>query len=140
LQGLAGAIVLQQGSINYLILNIKEMTYKEVFQLAQDKGYKNYLSDIFSDQYTGTRNEGYGDLEIEAEVKEVEQFLELTLIQKWLREEKQISVVVEDHYSTMDWVARVRPVWALPSENGRLCSSYEQALLFGINEALNLLP
>jgi hypothetical protein len=63
---------LQQGNINYLILNIKEMTYKEVFQLAQDKGYKNYLSDIFSDQYTGTRNEGYGDLEIEAEVKEVE--------------------------------------------------------------------
>ena len=120
------------------------MNYKEVFQLAQDKGYRNYLSDIFAEQYTaGTRNEGYSDLEIEAEVKEVENLLELTLIQKWLRGEHKIGVHLDLQFNGYGycWL-----LYDLSLKQDRTITfskiyfnTYEQALLEGITEALKLI-
>lgn len=107
------------------------MTYKEVFQLAQEKGYELNFVDA-------AKMSLYEPLELILDTKNI-YLLELTLIQKWLRDEHNLSIIVEDHYSTCDWVVRVRPSWDMPSENGRLRRTYEEALLEGIAEALKIL-
>lgn len=105
------------------------MNYKEVFQLAQEKGYKRRYN------YTNYNppNAEYSTWD------ENTQLLELTLIQKWLRDEKKILV---------------EPLFNLENCNSFLCvvyqnnrgkelddtfATYEQALLEGIAEALKLI-
>jgi hypothetical protein len=112
-------------------------TYKEVFQLAQDKGYKRWFEDNYGP---------YGPHD----------FLELTLIQKWLRDEHklhiQISVVpASENFPNGRWgwiIYNMNKIEDLGKgielyEKHRNCDaiiSHEQALLEGIAEALKLLP
>jgi hypothetical protein len=123
---------------------INSLSYKEVFQLAQDKGYEIYLPDIFSGQYSeGTIREGYSDLRIEAEVKEVENLCELTLIQKWLRDEHKIYFEIDTRLINGVITHRVCHSRLIAGMIRRITTfeneSYELALLHGINGALKLI-
>lgn len=103
-------------------------TYKEVFQLAQEKGFELQFTNVDTfEQYFAAPEEW--------------ELLELTLIQKWLRDEKKIAVIVDLPSNGYYWILH-----DLSLEQDRMISyqkgysaSYEQALLEGINEALKLL-
>lgn len=106
-------------------------TYKEVFQLAQDKRYKFYISYEWSEQLIRDK-------------RETELFIELVLIQKWLRDEHKIHVFTSPRFDGENWKWNIqeqrhrgltKPVTS--SDKG---FTYEQALLEGINEALKLIP
>ena len=110
------------------------MNYKEVFQLAQDKGYNpEYRVDLspkeqmsqFADHYP---SEG--------------RYIDLCLIQKWLRDEHKIEVEVGYTSSNEGTSYRYgygtigKMNWIFPRD---FKSTYEEALLNGIYEALKLL-
>lgn len=105
------------------------ITYKEVFQLAQDKGYK--MSSFHKLLYNNPKSEIVLNLCNNADLHN---------IQKWLRDEHKIFVQIELvtpydlklsvygegmvlHYATLKFSVE----------------QYEHALLEGINEALNLI-
>jgi hypothetical protein len=104
------------------------MNYKEVFQLAQDKGYlpcERFLN-------------GNGFRSPEFETEEV-QLLELTLIQKWLREQHHIDLAIRLDYEAGKYFYDLdAPNWE-PIISDELSDTYEQALLEGIAEALKLI-
>lgn len=106
------------------------ITGNEVFQLASDKGYNLRYSLTDIDQYV-------------AENDKVDYYLfELSLIQKWLRDEHKI-----DTNPITCWTLNQPGLWYFPncSTNGENISTgfqamkYEQALLEGISEALKLI-
>lgn len=103
--------------------------YKEVFQLAQDKGYM--LRQESTDNGTILYN------------TEIEKYIELTLIQKWLRDEKGIDIEVKNQYTDPfqgKWYyATIFIVRSRTTPPTTQDTTYEQALLQGINEALKLL-
>lgn len=117
------------------------MTYKEVFQLAQDKGFVLTIA-----KSVGTTGDGKFVINVADylwEYRNGEQmestYIELCLIQKWLREEKSISVVVSDTYVTQDYKVITRMLYSNETLFVELFSSYDEALLNGINEALKLI-
>lgn len=103
------------------------MTYKDVFELVKDKLPAHLLNSL------NGLNTAEFITDDEAEL------LKLSLIQKWLRDDKGISVIITDQYVTQDWFAQVRYLYSMSSEFKYLYSSYEQALLEGINEALKII-
>lgn len=106
------------------------MTYKEVFQLAQDKGYKCRMNWQIVKQGMTHQIFPVDELVI----------FELTLIQKWLRDEKEIDIEVSNQYTSPvlgKWYfAKVLYMDRRVLMNKR---TYEDALLDGITEALNLI-
>ena len=112
------------------------MNYKEVFQLAQEKGYKVDVDSLFLVHHS-TED---GDTKL---------LLKLTLIQKWLRDEHEIIVVP----NTFDkgwleagkWCYQFSIADKTDSDEDRWISAkeyptWEEALLEGITGALKLLP
>lgn len=96
--------------------------YKEVFQLAKNKGYKLMYPNKSS---------------ITGDALDTANFIELSLIQKWLRDSHKMNVIVINY-----------SIWGIAS----ICSAnhskeiktpnlncYEKVLLSGINEALQLI-
>jgi hypothetical protein len=133
-------------------------TYKEVFQLAQDKGYNPIKKTPFTlrccidwmdiEVSAGRINadhlpKAHDTAKLILEEKEELRLLELTLIQKWLRDEHRINIIVR--YSpqiAQQWFTtiisecysnkpKLKDIWNF--------TTYEQALLEGINEALKLI-
>jgi hypothetical protein len=106
--------------------------YQEVFQLAKKKGYKCMFRTYVRAEFI---------------------LLELTLIQKWLRDEHNIVIDI-DSYDVSDDVERVKDeMWhysvSVTSPQSRATHNdfvkegyvtYEDGLLEGIYEALKLLP
>lgn len=110
------------------------MDYKEVFQLAQEKGYDSII--VFPARYGGD-----AALPHEA-INEAAKLCELTLIQKWLRDNICICTLIDLQPNGYYWYLH-----DLSLKQDRTISfsreyfdSYESALLEGINEALKLLP
>lgn len=117
-------------------------TYKTVFQLAQDKGYKLYQAGSITNMEdvvaANPNRQKYLDHVV---------YIELTLIQKWLRDEHRIKSGLHHIY---DGSASFK-VWTIGA-NTRKPNEYalafmtayydmdEQALLNGVGEALKLLP
>lgn len=99
--------------------------YKTVFQLAQDKGYKFYISFEWANQ-------------LAADNRETELLVELTLIQKWLRDEHKLFVSIS-YLSGLFWLELVRDYNTKQLLPISKFHSYESALLEGINEALKLI-
>ena len=109
--------------------------YKDTFQLAQDKGYEAQFTNVdTSEKYFAAPKEW--------------QLLELTLIQKWLRDEYKIMVQPMYVFHRTDEGLPPFNVGKIPNSHTSYiatgeniwCDTYEQALLEGIHEALKLLP
>lgn len=118
-----------------------QTNYKEVFQLAQDKGFIRPYN-FHNYAVTGSKDYTIADSAIS--------LLWLTLIQRWLRDEHKIFVNVfpydaEDFAKAVYGVNIINIEWGMYKE----CHvekmlrtyppSYEEALLNGINEALKLI-
>lgn len=95
--------------------------YIDTLKLAKAKGYKP--------EFTVSLEQIEIDSQFGADYPEEGRYITLCLVQKWLREEKGIDVLVRmddgDRYRTDNSTA--------------LQSSYEKALLQGIYEALKLI-
>lgn len=104
------------------------MTYKEVFQLAQDKGM-NHLQLLSSNHNLYDFIEG----------NDVNELLILTLIQKWLRDNHNVDIFFE---ATGAQIRQYMPTVDTPHTTKCLkwYSSYEDALLHGVAAALKLIP
>lgn len=108
------------------------MTYKELFKLAEDKGYKMFFkSHPYPIQIENSKDETAREFE----------FFEIGRIQKWLRaEHNNIHIVIDktaDGYVFTGYDhrgAKTKELWI--EENFK---TYEDALLNGINKALNLI-
>jgi hypothetical protein len=107
------------------------MTYKDVFQLAENKGYK---STVNTNSLFAERNP------VEFEI------LSITLIQKWLRDTHKIYVdptpynavsIYGRNFKESKWVQVYVPTEY--DEKEIKFDSYESALLEGINAALQLI-
>jgi hypothetical protein len=99
--------------------------YKEVFQLAKDKGYGQYWTD---DAYTHLAD---GELNV---------YQELCCIQKWMRDEHKIVLSVASMNPYFQWFLQDHEK---ETEHSYLKSgsesTYEEALLQGVLEGLKLL-
>jgi hypothetical protein len=96
--------------------------YKEVFQLAQDKGYKPAF--FKTENHWQDSPESFNRMLL----------LESTLIQKWLRDEQDITVLID-----YGFVAK----WDVQGDvqyTSKEYPTYEAALLEGIHQALKLIP
>lgn len=97
--------------------------YKDVFQLADDKGFSSCIDDQRTPDY-----------------------LKLAEVQKWLRDEHKIFLEIsqQQYYAPNKIVFSVNPA-KLIAEQMRITTvspkaeTYEEALLNGINEALKLI-
>jgi hypothetical protein len=90
-------------------------TYKEVFQLAESKGYIPF---------------GYTE------------YYELCRIQKWLRDTHGIDIEINNQFTNAKEGMEYFPVIYSPSIMRQVlqnCGKYESALLAGINAALKLI-
>jgi hypothetical protein len=116
-------------------------TYKEVFQLAQSKGYDSILCTMA--RYGGSATLPHNVTDAASEL------CELTLIQKWLLTNHKIHIcitVVPDnrwgwiHYY-LNKIEKFEKGFELyeKDRNYEAIHTYEQALLEGINEALKLI-
>lgn len=115
--------------------------YKTVFQLAQNKGYDSILA-MFA-RYGG-------DAALPHEITgNAMRLCELTLIQKWLRDEHGVDIEIHNQYTNAKegkWYYPALFSQQLNYQFGRKVlstnqnTSYESALLNGINEALKLIP
>lgn len=104
-------------------------TYKEVFQLAQDKIPTHLLHSL-----NGLNTVGFI-------TDEETELLKIILIQKWLRDEHKLHVIVkpyENAYEFALWSTGKINLCDAPVTDGFL-DTYEQALLEGINEAMKLI-
>ena len=112
-------------------------TYKEVFQLAQGRGYELNFVDT-------AKMSLYEPLELIIDAKNI-YLLELTLIQKWLRDEEELSVYcdipVEIYWRYVVHGTGKRAATYTDSgyKEKKNFTTYEEALLEGIAEALKLL-
>jgi hypothetical protein len=130
------------------------MTYKEVFQLAQEKGCPllrckhcqsielnslkdNYCTSCFPYEQTPTTKWAVSDINL----------MILTLIQKWLRDEHKINVQPSYIFHREDEGLPPYNVGKIPNSYTSFIATgeklyfntYEEALLQGINEALKLI-
>ena len=111
------------------------MTYKEIFQLAYNKQYNKWHFFPYYLIESGNANEDNC-------------FIELSFIQKWLRDEHRILVNVSFDSYVPDAPAYYAEIHSLSSKNmgEELLSGflyhkdYDKALAEGIHEALKLLP
>jgi hypothetical protein len=112
-------------------------THKELFQLAQGRGYELNFVDA-------AKMSLYEPLELIIDAKNI-YLLELTLIQKWLRDELKISVLpidfIKTHYGykIIFQFGKSKPKEIIKCSFGSIWESYEAALLEGIAEALKLI-
>jgi hypothetical protein len=112
-------------------------TYKEVFQLAQDKGFfKNVNNKSLFEEITEVQKSYVG------KTKQICYLLQLTLIQKWLRDEYKIFCWVQlngnsirQHYIPL-LMTNLNPNNTIEFSK---YDTYEQALLEGISEGLKLI-
>jgi hypothetical protein len=105
-------------------------SYQEVFQLAQDKGFTGldkWEIILMKWKTTWIHNDVI--------------LLHATLIQKWLRDEHKIDVLIQrPTFADPMWYE-----WLIITEDGLVTDeedsyvSYEEALLAGIEEALKLI-
>lgn len=125
-------------------------TYKEVFQLAQEKGYRISFADDVSDVgIIKVEDYLWGDEDEAKQTHSIQALLEislieLTLIQKWLRDKHNLAVLVTIPFDVF-WRYVIDGI----NGNGYYTDSdykdhkefdtYEQALLEGIYEALKLI-
>lgn len=122
--------------------------YKTVFQLAQDKGYgslkvlTNYQN-LFESEISSIYQSEITPDDLDKIVDADYLLLELTLIQKWLRDKHKIDVVslaytmsLEDQTKKYIWMIYKK---SASTANKMFFDSYEDALLNGIHEALKLL-
>lgn len=109
------------------------MDYKTLFQLAQDKGYQyQFVHPLFTKEHEKTNF----------------LFLELTLIQKWLRDEHKMKAIALPYslpaaaleISEVTWIWMIHRVKSSTATEVKYFDTYEEALLNGINEALKLIP
>lgn len=127
------------------------ITYKEVFQLAQDKGYRlRKARTISNDGTIKISDYAWGD---EDEVKNHIRFeeiledslIELILIQRWLREKYKIDITITIRFAETYGVfihkdrvvQREEIIIDVTYENHK--HLYEYALLTGVQEGLKLL-
>lgn len=112
------------------------MTYKEVFELAMEKGYKGFYND---------EDEVRTMLLIDPPVRHPDTYLiELSLIQKWLRNEKKVHVQPAYKFHRENEELPPYNVGQIPNSYTSYIATaedlyfdtYEQALLVGIGEAL----
>jgi hypothetical protein len=106
------------------------ITHYNVFQLAQEKGYN-----LFHNSALLWTKEGEEHL-----IRYIEPLLELTLIQKWLRDEHKIHIVI--YHQKVKGVDIYQVNVQLDDERLKHIGhseSYEQALLEGIHEALKFI-
>lgn len=98
------------------------MNYKEVFTLAQKKGYEEYY------------HWQHGAEEILQPNVEKFQYMELCLIQQWLRDKKDKRVLVNhsDSFGYYYTINNIKPAF-------EYYQTYEEPLLNGVHEALKLL-
>jgi hypothetical protein len=118
------------------------MNYKEVFQLAQDKGCYTYSTTL---NKNGSNNASLDEelQEIESSyvgnTKELVQQMRIMIIQKWLREQHHIDLAIRLDYEAGKYFYDLdAPNWS-PIISDELSDTYEQALLEGIAEALKLI-
>jgi hypothetical protein len=114
---------------------INQLSYKEVFQLAQSKGYGSVI--VCMAKYGGSATLPY------VVTNGASELCELTLIQKWLRDEHKIyfeidaqligGIITYRACHSRLIVGMVRRITTFKN------SSYETALLHSINEALKLI-
>ena len=124
------------------------MNYKILFTFAQDKGYIISFGDTVSD--TGIINVNdylWGDCEESKKTHSYQElltlsYLEMCLIQKWLRDKHNIGVaasqfpVYNGKYGYQYGKTSISSGWTPCFEEGE---TYEKALSKGIYEALKLL-
>jgi hypothetical protein len=103
--------------------------YKEVFQLAQDKGYYSILCHLA--KYRGSAELPHGETDGASEL------CELTLIQKWLRDEHKAFVEVGQDKKV--YFCKVYGKVLSPLGFTKNYRTYEDAMLQGINVALKLI-
>jgi hypothetical protein len=99
------------------------INYKEIFELAQQKGYIPYIA---SNSYPSLKLRDYW-------------YLELCLIHKWLRDIHKVQVLVEWQHAKMFWAVVKGNTPHLETEYCEYGLSYEEALINGIKAALNML-
>jgi hypothetical protein len=114
--------------------------YNEVFQLAQDKGYKQEFSvELINEDVFMYHN------------PEMLRFIDLCLIQKWLRDEHKIHIDVSFYGNK--WYADLESLKQKKRTDGTIrkhtsnlksdetdgSNVYEDALLNGISEALKII-
>lgn len=127
------------------------LSYKNVFQLAQDKGYRLKKGrTISNDGVINVTDYLWGDeFEVKNHIRKSEiledSFIELSLIAKWLRESHNIDIEIQNQFSNALegrlYFATYYPIkYDFP--HFKVTSNfptYEGALLSGINESLNLI-
>jgi hypothetical protein len=123
-------------------------TYKEVFQLAQSKGYDSILCTMA--RYGGSATLPHNVTDAASEL------CELALIQKWLRDDKGIYVTTKHFHDILEGagenemdIHQTLWEWEVVDTNndkdwidfssGEYHHTYEESLLEGINEALKLI-
>ena len=108
-----------------------KINYRSVFTLAQDKGWKIHHKRVLGNPLYTTKETQLQDA-----------LLELTLIQRWLREKHKIGVaasqfpVYNDKYGFQYGRSSISSGWSPDFENG---DTYEGTLLTGIYNGLNLI-
>lgn len=111
------------------------INYKEILQAAQAKGYVKHMA-------FGKSAWGENSLPSQEE-NEYCMLLEMTLIQKWLRDSFNIRIeVIGNDQNALCGVKvyYIGEIFTRPSIGTSPMFSDEEALLIGIEEALNLLP
>lgn len=116
------------------------MNYKKVFETAQKKGYTLYFDwgNPFKLNYNHPEDFKVIHEDI-LEVNPVFSLLELSLIQKWLRDKHELHIDISPSDSP-GWAYRIEGTFYPHSRiwgNGNF-ESYEQTLLAGIGKALTL--
>jgi hypothetical protein len=105
------------------------ISYKDVFQLAESKGY--LLSDYMLTENRTT------DLHPTAE----KAFIEMSLIQKWLRDTHKLIVWAKPYRDVYEWGlfngGTAINIYKVATEG--YSDSIEEGILIGINEALQLI-
>lgn len=94
--------------------------YKDVFQLAESKGYNSFSKMTYT--------KGTNDI-----------YIELCLIQKWLRDTHKTHLSIFFGLSNKYKYSIVKLTPESFNSNDELFNTYEECLLIGINEALKLI-
>ena len=129
------------------------MTYKEIFKLAQDKGYRiSFAGNISDVDIINIDDYLWGDCEESKKTHSykallTQSYIELALLQKWLREEYKLHIYIDttpsfDQIHPSEWKASIKkPFSPFKWTTGHyyLGDSYEEALLKAIYETLKLI-
>lgn len=101
---------------------------KQVFKLALEKGYDSIVCECFAEDRL-------------PDIKGIGYFLELVMIQKWLRDKHHINIIPTPSDFIYDYAKILYKVTVYAGDEPTFhdFESYEDALLMGINEALKFI-